>query len=264
MHKQCPNCGSQYPSFEGKCLVCDFFIQLNYFDVLGINITNNTKEIKKSYYKKIMQCHPDKVEKLSQEFQRLANKKTRQLNYIWNKLKNDTLRKDYIESLHEYFNCCNCNHQNKLLISHNEKYFYCSNCENLVDKHGISARFLSTKIKHGVRDKYTIGMSIAIDFTICNTYEEMCKITVYLYNDSPLEKNNIFYKRKNGYFSSTHYFIPNYTNATYQDFTFFIPYHKLYLDVGKSKFKFLIIIHDDEENEVSISNWFYFKNRLSF
>lgn len=257
MHKKCPSCGSQYPAFKGKCLVCGSLIELNYFDVLGIDITNDIKTIKKSYYKKIMQCHPDKVEKLSKEFKRLADKKTKQLNTIWNTLKNNQLREDYIESLYEYFDCCYCNESNRILIN-DENFFHCDNCHYFIDKYDISAHFVSVNIKHGVREKYAIGMSIKIDFNVCNSYDEVCDITACFFNNDSPEKNS----SKSLYL--TRYFIPKYKNTTYKDFNIFVPYHKLYFNVGSRKFKLCFIIHNEEKNEISTSDWFYFKNRFSF
>ncbi|NCQ17203.1 MAG: hypothetical protein COW85_05920 [Ignavibacteria bacterium CG22_combo_CG10-13_8_21_14_all_37_15] len=58
----------------------------DYYDVLGVKKSATKEEIKKAYYEKMKQYHPDKFAHLSKEFQELANKKAQQINEAYNHL----------------------------------------------------------------------------------------------------------------------------------------------------------------------------------
>jgi DnaJ like chaperone protein len=51
-----------------------------WWQVLGIPEGSTLDEVKIAYYTKIKQCHPDKVMGLGEEFQKLADDKTKEIN----------------------------------------------------------------------------------------------------------------------------------------------------------------------------------------
>lgn len=58
----------------------------DYNEILGIKHGASKEEIKKAYYEKMKQYHPDKFAHLSKEFQELANKKAKAINEAYNYL----------------------------------------------------------------------------------------------------------------------------------------------------------------------------------
>ena len=56
------------------------------YNILGINRTASKEEIKKAYMKQAALYHPDKVQHLGEEFQRLAHEKLVAINNAYEKL----------------------------------------------------------------------------------------------------------------------------------------------------------------------------------
>jgi DnaJ-domain-containing protein 1 len=52
--------------------------------VLGVSQRSCLDEVKAAYRTKIKQCHPDRVMGLGEEFQQLADRKTREVNEAFN------------------------------------------------------------------------------------------------------------------------------------------------------------------------------------
>jgi DnaJ-domain-containing protein 1 len=53
---------------------------LDWFQILEVLPDATDDEIRRAYYKKMMQYHPDKVETLGPEFKRLAETRTQEIN----------------------------------------------------------------------------------------------------------------------------------------------------------------------------------------
>jgi len=62
----------------------------DYYTVLGVKRNATKEDIKRAYYEKMKQYHPDKFAHLSKEFQELANKKAQELNKAYNALVKET------------------------------------------------------------------------------------------------------------------------------------------------------------------------------
>jgi curved DNA-binding protein CbpA len=52
--------------------------------VIGVSQGSSLDEVKAAYRTKIKQCHPDRVVGLGEEFQQLADRKTKELNEALN------------------------------------------------------------------------------------------------------------------------------------------------------------------------------------
>jgi DnaJ-domain-containing protein 1 len=55
-----------------------------WWEVLGVSQRSCLDEVKAAYRTKIKQCHPDRVMGLGEEFQQLADRKTREVNEAFN------------------------------------------------------------------------------------------------------------------------------------------------------------------------------------
>jgi hypothetical protein len=55
-----------------------------WWEVLGVSQGSSLDEVKAAYRTKIKQCHPDRVVGLGEEFQQLADRKTKELNEAFN------------------------------------------------------------------------------------------------------------------------------------------------------------------------------------
>lgn len=58
-----------------------------YYEILGLEPGASAEEIKSAYRKLSMQCHPDKVAHLGEEFRRVAEEKMKELNEAYQHLK---------------------------------------------------------------------------------------------------------------------------------------------------------------------------------
>jgi len=59
----------------------------NYYSLLNINSNSTIEEIKVAYKNEIKKYHPDKVEHLGDEFKKLAEQKTKEINEAYNYFK---------------------------------------------------------------------------------------------------------------------------------------------------------------------------------
>lgn len=61
----------------------------NYYSILGVNSNATKEEISIAYRNMIKKYHPDKVANLGQEFQELAILKTKEINFAYQKIKEE-------------------------------------------------------------------------------------------------------------------------------------------------------------------------------
>jgi len=131
---KCNNCGEFNFASSTYCSFCGELLSKNYFEILGISKYSDYNEIKRAYKKLSSMCHPDKTEHLSNDLKKLSSKKMLQLNEIWNTLKDDRKRQEYIISLKDeedsYTNipCFNCHYNNRLISSLITNASKCKKC----------------------------------------------------------------------------------------------------------------------------------------
>jgi len=61
--------------------------EAQYYEILGLAPGASAEEIKSAYRKLSMQCHPDKVAHLGEEFRQVAEEKMKELNEAYQHLK---------------------------------------------------------------------------------------------------------------------------------------------------------------------------------
>jgi hypothetical protein len=66
-----------------------------YYELLEVQPNASLSEITKSYFRLAAKCHPDLVQRLDEDIQKLANEKMRELNLAYQVLKNETERARY-------------------------------------------------------------------------------------------------------------------------------------------------------------------------
>jgi curved DNA-binding protein CbpA len=72
-----------------------------YYDILEVSPEASLKEITKAYYQLAAKCHPDKVQHLDHELQKLAAEKMKNLNLAYQVLKDAPKRSQYDHQLQE-------------------------------------------------------------------------------------------------------------------------------------------------------------------
>ena len=65
------------------------FSFLDPYEVLGISKNASIQEIKRAFYKKIQEYHPDKVASLGEKLKIVAEEETKKINWAWEKIKKE-------------------------------------------------------------------------------------------------------------------------------------------------------------------------------
>ena len=106
------------------------------------------------------------------------------------------------------------------------------------------------------------GMLIHVKFNVDNFKDAKGLVVAYFYNvnGEPLKDTNLNFNTTSGNVSASRYFQPGYLNASYNDYTFFMPYKELHLGQGKHYLKFYIrIFNPDPWGALSErSDWVHF------
>ncbi|MEZ5589736.1 MAG: RDD family protein [Gammaproteobacteria bacterium] len=95
----CVACGTHNEKNALYCTACGNYLPHNYFEMLGIERTANVADIRNAYIKQAVDCRPEKTRHLSPELQELAASKLQPLNLIWDTLRDEQKRLDYIADL---------------------------------------------------------------------------------------------------------------------------------------------------------------------
>ncbi len=64
-------------------------VNMNYYNILGVSFASSKEEVSLAYKTLIKQYHPDKVANLGKEFQELAILKTKEINFAYQKIKEE-------------------------------------------------------------------------------------------------------------------------------------------------------------------------------
>jgi hypothetical protein len=95
----CNTCGLDHTGDGKDCVRCGEPLSRTFFDVLGVGEQATTEEIRMAYRLKIRSVHPDYVQHLSTDLQRLATLRSTQLNNIVEVLSNPDRRQAYREEI---------------------------------------------------------------------------------------------------------------------------------------------------------------------
>ena len=95
----CNTCGLDHTGDGKDCVRCGEPLSRTFFDVLGVGEQATTEEIRTAYRAKIRSVHPDYVQHLSTDLQRLATLRSTQLNNIVEVLSNPDRRQAYREEV---------------------------------------------------------------------------------------------------------------------------------------------------------------------
>ena len=110
----CVACGTHNEKNALYCTACGNYLPRNFFEMLGIERTANVADIRNAYIKQAVDCRPEKTRHLSPELQELAASKLQQLNLIWDTLRDEQKRLDYIADLEREEHIADAGHRRAL------------------------------------------------------------------------------------------------------------------------------------------------------
>ena len=137
----CVACGTHNEKNALYCTACGNYLPRNFFEMLGIERSANVADIRNAYIKQAVDCRPEKTRHLSPELQELAASKLQQLNLIWDTLRDEQKRLDYIADLEREEHIADAGHRRAL-----EALLWRRGCARYID-YILFAALLSTPFK---------------------------------------------------------------------------------------------------------------------
>jgi hypothetical protein len=143
-----------------------------------------------------------------------------------------------------------------VLISNDTSQVESHDMSQVDNEHMPSVKIENIWSENGVWNGGLKGVRIHTAFDTYNLKDKECLVAALFYNNldgTQLKDNDGFYA-VDGKVAVYDYFTPDYVNTSYSDFTLFIPYDELHMNLGTAYIRFKVAIFDGD-NILDISNW---------
>ncbi len=105
-----------------------------------------------------------------------------------------------------------------------------------------------------VDGQFGIIIDVVFDVAGMNGRTGICAAYFYFSNGQKLMDNNGVYKAQDGQVAAFEYYTPEYNEASYSQFQFFIPYDEFHLQDGSHDMYYTITVFDSNNNALATSS----------
>ena len=125
------------------------------------------------------------------------------------------------------------------------------------NKEDTRGEFKDIELEHGVQKNGVRGMNVTVDFNVKGMKGRQGCCSVYFY----YENGSKVLDHDNDHLAYSYDINPRYDDSHYTDFSFFIPYSRFNMPVGRYKFMCYCSVHEwvnSSYKQILTSDWAYF------